>query len=319
MDKELRDYGIKLIGSPEEYCDFEGMDVRLAVMKANDLYYTIGDARVELCYVEKEYYEVDGFDNDLVRYIHLKNAIQDLNRMYDISLQIPWFLYRIWTEERVFKPKDSFDKADAKKIIRNSENWVNNAEDICKDKYVKRYLNLRKTAIHNKISELLDSFTKEFRFNENKETIRSLCNYIKHKGNILPEEIKGKTKFKFTINNEAKETDEVLMVPKEWKVPNVPNLSNSWKAPNIVFKNGKEFTIDFIYNNKKEIFYGSDLIKKSLSIDNVYNECINYLKAFKPIYDLYIAMLGEYACRIMREPEIRSSSSINLNEIYQKK
>ncbi|KIL06609.1 hypothetical protein SR42_15830 [Clostridium botulinum] len=317
MDKELLDYGIKLIGSPEEYCDFEGMDIRLAVMKANDLYYTISDARVELSYVDKEYYEMEGFDNDFVRYIHLKNAIQDLNRMYDISLQIPWFLYRIWTEERVFK--DKIDKAKAKNIIRNSENWVNNSEDICKDKYVKRYLKFKKTAIHNEILELLDSFTKEFIFNENKETIRSLCNYIKHKGNILPEEIKGKTNFKFSINNEAKEIDGVLLVPKNWKVPNIPNLSNLWKVPNIVFNNGKEFTIDFIYNSKKENFYGSDLIKKSLSIDNVYSECINYLKAFKPIYDLYIIMLKEYICRFMREPEINNSSSINLNELYQKK
>ena len=324
MDKNLEGYVEKIIGSPEEYYDFEGMDIRIAVLKANDLYYTIGEARVELSYVEKGYYEDKGFDTDFVRSIHLKNAIQDLNRMYDIALQIPWFLYRIWNEERVFYSKDYIDKAYAKNIKRNTENWVFQAEELCKEKYVKRYLKLKKSSNHDEILKLINDFKNEYIFNENKEdTIRTLCNYIKHKGNIQPEEIKDNINFKFTINNEVTAAGKVVLVPQTWKVPKNFKLSSSWKAPKIVLNNEKEFSIDFIYNdnidNFTDNFYGKDIIKRSFSIDKIYCECVNYLKSFKPIYDLYIVILGEYLYRFLPQTETKSSSSINLNELYQRK
>lgn len=323
MDKYLDSYAEKIIGSADEYYDIEGMDIRLAVAKANDLYYTIGEARVELSYVNKDYYETEGFNIDFVRYIHLKNAIQDLNRMYDIALQIPWFLYRIWTEDRIFNSKETDDKEKSKLIIRNSENWIFKAEEMCKERYVKRYLRLRKSSNHDELLKLLNGFTNKFIFNNSKdETIRSLCNYIKHKGNIQPEEIKSNIDFKVIINDKIKEADKLVLVPKSWKVPRNCNLSKSWKAPNIVFNNHKEFTIDLIYNDQKENFtenfYGKDIIKNVI-IDKVYSECISYLKHFKPIYNLYITILGEYLYRLMPQSETKSSSTINLNKLYQNK
>ncbi|NFG27350.1 hypothetical protein FC777_09460 [Clostridium botulinum] len=324
MDKDLESYVEKRIGSADEYYDFQGMDIRIAVLKANDLYYTIGEAKVELSYVEKEYYENSGFNTELVRYIHLKHAVQDLNRMYDIALQIPWFLYRIWTEEKIFSYREKKDKDKAKSIIRNTENWIFKSEELCKERYVKKYLELKKSSNHDKLLNLLYDFKNNFIYNKNKdETIRTLCNHIKHKGNIQPEELKGKTNFKFILNNEVKEADKIVLVPKTWKIPKKCNIYNSFKTPNIVFNNEKEFIIDLMYDDKKENFvdnfYGKDIIGKSFSIDKIYSECINYLKEFKPIYDLYIVILEEYLYRILPQAEIQNTSSINLNELYQKK
>lgn len=320
---ESKEYNQPIFGNAEDYLEIEGKEIRLAIVKANDLYYTIGEARTELEYVKDEYYKDRNNGIDLVRYMHLKNAIQDLNRIYDIALQIPWFLYRIWTDYKVFRYKiENKDKNKAVNIIKNRDNWIAEVEDLCKGKYVKRYLNSTQSSKHKKLHKLLTEFEKEYITNENKETIRKLCNYIKHKGNIRPSELSKRTKLNIKFNGEKKENFKVKIIPR------IDKMSDELKQiiitqPKIdLYEMDGGLVVDVIYdeNDTKSSnnFYGKDIIKTNLSFDYMYNECINYLKAFKPIYDLYMEIIDEYAIRIFPQATIKNTTDINMNEVYQR-
>ena len=54
---ENKEYNQPIFGNAEDYLEIEGKEIRLAIVKANYLYYTIGEARTELEYVKDEYYK----------------------------------------------------------------------------------------------------------------------------------------------------------------------------------------------------------------------------------------------------------------------
>lgn len=92
----LKDIPKKLLG-PEYYMEYENKDVRLSVSKINDFIETLGDSAVSLIYSNKEeYHNVDNRLLNIIRRIHIRHAIIDLNNCFDILLQVPWFHYRIW-------------------------------------------------------------------------------------------------------------------------------------------------------------------------------------------------------------------------------
>lgn len=321
---QLKDYAQKKYGSADEYWEIKGKEVRLAISKANDLYYTIGEARMELKYVNKEYYirdneEIDEFGIDFVRYIHLKNAIQDLNRIYDIALQIPWFLYRIWEEKSIFNTqKKTKDKQKANKISRKNDAWVSDAEELCKYSYVKEYFKRNSTDDGEDLLKLLDEFNKKFLINKDKPfTIRTLCNYIKHKGNIQPVELQEKINLSLKVNSEMVQSN-IIELPV-----NCLNISNLETIPVVEINRAENLIIDIKYNKNKEDsinnFWGKDILKKKYTLDDVYKECIDYLIEFKPIYDKYLDILNTYVVRIFIEPKKINNATINLNRLYQKK
>lgn len=321
MGIEKNEYNQHIFGSAEDYLEIEGKEVRLAIVKANDLYYTIAEAQMEINYVVREYYESDGKGADLARYMHLKNAIQDLNRIYDIALQIPWFLYRIWTDDKVFiREQDIRNKAN--NIIKNKDNWIAEVEKLCKGRYVKRYLNSTNLDKHKKLYKLLTEFENEYINNEKKETIRDLCNYIKHKGNIRLSELREKTKLNIIVNGEKKEYYELQLIPRSDKMCDELKQIITIEPKIKLYELDGGLVVDVIYdeNDTKSPnnFYGKDIIKTNLSFDDMYNECVNYLKAFKPIYDLYMEVLSEYAYRCFPEPKIKNTTEINMNELYQR-
>ncbi len=322
MGIEKSEYNQNIFGNAEDYLELEGKEVRLAIVKANDLYYTIAEAQMEMSYVEKGYYEGDGRGTDYARYMHLKNAIQDLNRIYDIALQIPWFLYRIWTDDKVFYKRENKDKNKAVNIIKNKDNWIAEAEDLCKGKYVKRYLNSTQFSKHKKLYKLLTEFEREYITNESKETIRKLCNYIKHKGNIRPSELSERTKINFIFNGEKKEDYKIQIIPiRETMSDDLKQIIT--REPKVeLYEVDKGLVVDIIYDENviksPNNFYGKDIIRTNLSFDEIYIECINYLKSFKAIYDLYVEIINEYAIRIFPKPTIKNTTDINMNELYQR-
>lgn len=254
--------------------------------------------------------------------MHLKNAIQDLNRAYDIALQIPWFLFRIWNEEKIFTGKNARNaKKDAKKISRNNEDWVSNAEKLCNYNYVKNYLKSTSVEKNKKLATMLKNFQQKHIINKNKNTIRELCNYIKHKGNIQPKELSEKTKFKATLNGTPLKGDIPFIIKKESMPDNIMKKIDVEPVAKFIDKEN-EFVVDIIYdkdNSKSENnFYGKDILKRNLSFDEMYIECISYLEDFKPIYDLYMEILEEYSWNFIPKPKIKNTAEIYMNELYQK-
>ena len=326
MEIEENGFNQNIFGSAEDYLEIEGKEVRLAIVKANDLYYTIAEAQMEINYVVREYYESDGKGADLARYMHLKNAIQDLNRIYDIALQIPWFLYRIWTDDKIFVhkqgKKNNNNNNKAINIIKNKGNWIAEVEKLCKGKYVKRYLNSTNLDKHKKLHELLTEFENEYINNEKKVTIRDLCNYIKHKGNIRPSELIEKTKLNIIVNGEKKEHYELVFIPRRDEMCDELKQIITTEPKIKLYEVDGGLVVDVIYdeNDTKSPnnFYGKDIMKTNLSFNDMYKECVNYLKAFKPIYDLYMELLSEYAYRCFPEPKIKNTTEINMNELYQR-
>lgn len=328
MLNELDGYSTSRIDSAEFYCDIKGMDVRLAVVKANDLYHTIMEAIVELKYVEMKYYKNNSYEVNFVRYIHLKNAIQDLNRIYDIALQIPWFLFRMWEKKNIFDEEQkergkqkvdgiTFDRKKADRINRRNDNWVSDVEELCKYVYVRKYFNNNNISEGKELLKSLDKFYREFLNNKHKQfTVRTLCNYIKHKGNFQPVELDVINSLTVNLGYRIEQKGVLTLKGKNCNIPNVN------EAPEIEINNEDIFTINIKYSNNKDDFdsnfFGKDIIKKSYSIDTVYNECINYLNNFKPIYNLYFDILENYLYCIFPEPKAIKRISIDLNELYQK-
>ncbi|KOR64105.1 hypothetical protein [Clostridium botulinum] len=302
MNKILNDYAIRKVDSPDSYFDVKGKDARLAVLKANDLYTAIFEARIELAYADKEYYKEQNEDIDFIRVLHLKNAISNLNKIYDISLQIPWFLYRIWNEKKVVKSK----------IVRNKENWINEVEELCRETYINNFFKLYKSNLDGELIKLLNKFKREFIFNSKKEfTIRSLCNHIKHNGTIQPIELMQDTTFSVIIN------DETTTIDGDKEFGFTAKIKDN---PKVVIKKKEYLTIDILYNDQKadfsENFYGKDIYRKNYSIEDIFKECENYLVGFKPVYDEYINMLNKHLIRIVPKTEVNSTSPLELNRFF---
>ncbi|WP_156922551.1 hypothetical protein [Cohnella thermotolerans] len=101
----------------ELYMELQGFDVRLAIMKTRDFLQTLGDAQLSLTYADKREHEIG--DERLLNIIsrtHIRHALIDYNGCFDLLLQIPWFLFRLWK---------------VKGVRRNKRNWVIRAENVC--------------------------------------------------------------------------------------------------------------------------------------------------------------------------------------------
>ena len=130
----------KLLG-PEFYMEIESKDVRLAICKIEDFIDTLGDASLSLIYCDKQ--EHPGVEErlmNIVRRIHIRHAIVDLNNAFDILLQVPWFLYRCWNEfnigGRYCHPRHKAEDD----IVRNTSEWVENVQNTCNYRNVIKYL-----------------------------------------------------------------------------------------------------------------------------------------------------------------------------------
>lgn len=111
----------------------EGLDIRLAVLKMNDFLETLGDAYVGLTYANPaEHPNAKELELSVIRRIHLRHAVIDLNNCFDLLLQVPWFFYRIWENynpgENLYQHNRLNNGVDRSKnpltIVRNNDGWV---------------------------------------------------------------------------------------------------------------------------------------------------------------------------------------------------
>lgn len=200
---------IEKLNGPEHYWELEGYDVRLAVSKINDFYETFNDASLSILYANKDEHENSaGIELNLIRRIHTRHAIIDLNNSFDLLLQIPWFYYRMWQEFNtggtLYTPDDKRYK-NTTDIIRNTEGWVYAVEQNCSYGKVIKFLNSALGRKHKlePFKKLIKQFNRDFIFNTNKDfTIRDLANRIKHNHSLKLKEFYSPMNFNVTVNGQ---------------------------------------------------------------------------------------------------------------------
>ncbi|MBP1889887.1 hypothetical protein J2Z53_001470 [Clostridium moniliforme] len=302
-------YAEKRIDDAECYIDIKGKDIRLAVQKMNNLYSLISIARISLEYSNKKCYSKNDENSNFVRYVHIKNAILNLNSIYDVSLQVIWFLYRVWNKYDILEFSCE-DRKKAKKIKRNGEFWIDNAENLCSYKYIIKYLKNSEIKEENELGDLLEEFKDKFLFNNKKKfTVRALCNFIKHKGDILVKELNKGTKLEIQSNIKIGRDVDILL------------KCNNDEFPKIKIKKFESILVDIIYSNNaksEENFYGKDLIRRIYTLDEIILECNKYLENFYDIYDKNVKILSKHLIRnpFFRESKVGKSINVNIDKYF---
>lgn len=315
---ELKAIPEKLFG-PEFYMDIESKDVRLSVSKLNDFIDTLGDASLSLIYCDKkEHPGVEGRLLNIVRRIHIRHAIVDLNNAFDILLQVPWFLYRCWSEFNI-GGKYCHPKHKAKDdIVRNTSEWVEKVENSCNYKNVIKFLigltdaNLKKLALN------FESFNNNFRFNTSKNVVvRKVANQLKHKHNLKLKEFNEPYSFNMIINGKEIKFKDNNLYP-EIRVQ-FHDIETNIEHGQIIARYKDDLEVDIEYNTGEK-FLGKDLINQRnlYAIDDLLNEMEDYFNNIVELYNqVYNAIKDEIQNNpFMKEPTIRNTIEYNMDNFF---
>lgn len=313
---------------PEYYMEYELKDVRLAVSKINDFIETLGDASLSLIYSNKEEHpNVEERALNIVRRIHIRHAIIDLNNSFDILLQVPWFLYRGWKEFNK-GGKYAHPKRKAKNdIVRNNGEWVEKVEDSCSySDLVMKFLKRSTDPNLNTIAHYYEDFNAKFRFNTKKRfTVRSIANQLKHKNNIKLKEFYDPYDFNMIVNEKELKLKELKLSEKDLCVEikqEFYDMETNIKHGQIIARYIDDLEIDIEYNSGEK-FFGKDLVnqRKLYSIDELLSEMENYFNSTIELYNnIYNVITNEIQRNpFMKEPHIRNTNEYNMDKFFKSK
>lgn len=323
--------------SPEYYMEVEAYDIRLAILKINDFLETLGDATASLIYANTNEHEdtENKIELDVIRRIHTRHAIIDLNNSYDLLLQIPWFYFRIWNEYnqngKLYKAKYNYTKTDGTvgtwvlknkpDIIRNVDGWVEKAEEICNYTKVVHYFNMSQVQYLVDFVLKLDNFTNTFIYNSKQLSVRKLANQIKHKGSLKVKDLYSPYDFNIKDSNgvviNLRDNNLGVIVNKDFY--NLDSPLNTLGTMSL------EYTDDMYVNIKYksgEEFRAKDYIKSDSlhSLDDIYTELIDYkdniTQLFENLFNLIKANLSFNP--LLESPRFKDAPSINLDKYFKK-
>lgn len=306
--------------SPEYYMEIENYDVRLAVLKINDFLETLGDATLSLIYSDKSEHEnIKGLELNLVRRIHIRHAIIDFNNCFDILLQIPWFYYRGWKE---FNRGGAFynKKAKIKEVVRNTDGWVETAEENCQYFRVKQFLESYSDQEIVDFKEALEDFNNTFRFNENKNVVvREIANQIKHKNSLKIAEMNTPYNVDLTLNGQKinmakiKEKNLGLSIKRVFF-----DLDSNKELGEVIINLEDDLIVDIKYKSG-ETFRGKDYLKSEsvYDLDDIHNELVAYREAIIRLYEkLHNLIEPNLSLNPALNLNINKTSSINLDKYF---
>ncbi|MBE2977797.1 hypothetical protein [Priestia megaterium] len=311
--------------SPEYYMEIEKYDLRLAVLKVNDFLETLSDATISIIYSNKdEYPNLQGTELAFIRRIHTRHAVIDLNNCFDLLLQIPWFYYRIWQD---FNPDGRFYNKDKnyfnkKKIIRNTDGWVESSEQDCNYDKIIKFLENQSDQGLLKFKTHLNKFKRKYIFNRNKKfTVRTITNQIKHNNSLKVKELQAPTELnvevtpKKTIN--LKNEDLKMLCNGNFFDENNPQSV----AGKISVKYEDDLYVDIEYKSG-ERFRGKDFVKPTqlYSLDDIYTELVSYRSAiislYNELYKLIEPTLSINPSPLFKSINFKKAPSIDLDKYF---
>lgn len=287
---------LRKLKDPEYYMEFEGHEVRLAISKMKAFMETLGDAYLSITYSNKsEYNNTNSTETNMIRRIHTRHAIIDLNNSFDLLLQIPWFYYRIWT---YFNKSGSLYSSNKYKnspdIIRNSKNWVEKSEKNCTYPKLIRFLTSQNDKELLTIKTKLDSFNCNYILNRNKDfTIRTLANQMKHNHSLKLKEFYNPYDYNVNINNKKinlrKQQLGINLNADFYDIENYNHTLGTIKMNyfddlyiDIEYKNGESFLAkDYMEENKR------------FNLDDIYKEMIKYRDELLELYEIILNIIEQ--------------------------
>lgn len=278
-------------GDVDLYMEHEGLDIRLSILKVRDFLQTIGDATISLTYANKELHDIEQeqLSNIIIRN-HLRHALIDYNGCFDLILQIPWFLFRLW---------EDVPNYNGRKIKRNSNNWVEKAEKICDYNIViKKLHKIEEYKVQQFLIKLKEFKKRYIDIKNDRISIRSIVNGMKHNRNIRIEEFRTPTLLKLNIN--GMRTDSRILEERgmytviEREICKIDNPSKTIAKTTQTFF-GKRSEVDIEYVNG-ELFRGKDLIDSIYyyTLNDLYDHTTLYHNATIDLFGFLKEVLDEY-------------------------
>ena len=304
----------------EYYFEQTGKDSRIAIKKFIDARDTMGMAKMSLSYISGE--DSDEWDKNFVKTIHLRHGIEDLNNSFDLLIQIPWMYYRIW---ECFNSGGSLRSGNFRnriEVVRNTDDWVYIAEQVCDIKKVQAYLDSTGNSLFGKIEAFVNQFVDE-KSSSKPYTVRSLCNTLKHRHALQFAELYEPYEFNVNIDNQKVNLrDKGLGV--EFHQEFFDNSDPSKALGRINYKYDTDLSLNIE-------FYGGDVFRfedvadsnQLLKISEVYNECCLYYDAIVDLFEeVYSEIYPEMQLLPMflgsdGKPNIKHNpTSISMNEYF---
>lgn len=278
---------------PEFYMEIPDHDVRLSVVKANDMLETFYDASISVTYAdEAEYDDAEVMEKKLVRRIHTRHALLDLNNCFDLLLQVPWFHFRIWEQYNPGGPLRTNDRRTHNNITRNTTDWVKEAEENCSYSKVVKYLEqLTDPDVVAFIADL-KQFRADYIFNQAKPfTVRNIANQMKHNHSLKLEEFHVLYDFNVDINgvkNSLKDNQLKMQVD----VPFFEASNPSVPIGNMKVEMNDDLYVDVLYTNGDE-FYAKDYLKENsrYTLNDIHQELIHYGNALIDLYEKLLLVI----------------------------
>lgn len=318
--------------TPEFYMEKEGYDIRLATLKINDFLDTLGDATTSIIYSDKnEHPNTFGRELSIIRRIHMRHAIMDLNNCYDLLLQIPWFYYRIWQDynqggtfcNKKFQYVINGENKERRfrlNITRNVDGWVEKVEKECDYPKVLQMLENQTDQDIIQFKSSLKNFTNNYVFNFGKKvSIRSIANQIKHNGSLKVKELY--EPYEFNVSTSSGQTinlkDSGLGAKLNAKFYQEDNPQVEIGELQIAYTD--DLYIDISYPTGEK-FRAKDYIKSEslYSLDDIYDELVNYRESLIDLYnDLFILIDSNLDFNpLLPEREAKKISTINLDTYF---
>ncbi|MDN5290499.1 MAG: hypothetical protein PWQ06_738 [Anaerophaga sp.] len=269
--KELR---FENLYSPEYYHEVPNLDSRIAIRKFLDARETMGLAGISLSYIDTT--PTDDFEKNFIRTIYLRHALIDLNNSFDLLLQIPWLYFRAWNEFNRAGSLRTRELKNRNEIIRNTDDWVYQAERECSIAKLLSYLNKLGNPIKSKVEDFIDSYVQNA---QKLFTVRSLCNTLKHNHVLSFKELYSTYNFTVNINGVPVNLRENNL-GIEYKQEFYDQEKSEQSLGEIRTVYSSDLAIDIEY-------YGGDLFRFSdcthesdmLNISDVVSECVSYYDA----------------------------------------
>lgn len=318
-----------ILFSPENYMETEGLDIRLAILKMNDFLETLGDAYVGLTYANPaEHPNAKELELSVIRRIHLRHAVIDLNNCFDLLLQVPWFFYRIWENynpgENLYQHNRLNNGVDRSKnpltIVRNNDGWVELAEESCSLSKILNYFSSQNIQDLSNLKNLFQDFKNTSIFSTSKPfTVRTIANQIKHKHSLKVKEINKPYEFNVdTPQGKINLKDNELGL--SCTIPFYEVTSPSTVLGNISMEYKDDLYIDIEYQ-PGEKFRAKDYIKKEslYSLDEIHRELISYTNGIIDLYDKISDLIDSHLefNPLLESTKFRSSS-LDLDKFFKR-
>lgn len=328
MSKSKMKDGVKMgfkkfvpkLQEPEYYMEIQDHDVRLSVLKANDMLETLYDASISVTYAdEAEYPDAEEMEKKLVRRIHTRHALLDLNNCFDLLLQVPWFHFRIWEQYNPGGPLRTNDRRTHNNITRNATNWVKEAEENCSYLKMVTYLKQRTDPDTVAFVAELKQFRADYIFNQVKPfTVRTIANQMKHNHSLKLEEFHAPYDFNVEINGvKSNLKDNQLYLKMDLPFYTESNPSVTLGTVKVEMKD--DLYVDVLYTNGDK-FYAKDYLKENsrYRLNDIHQELIDYGNA---LIDLYEKLLLVIEPNLAQNPSLipmimKESKTINLDKYF---